>query len=98
MYSAVCGVGLDTIPLAGDVSAETLAAILLDTATLATRLDKPLTARLMPMPTKQAGDPVEFDFPYFANSRVMRSSGNLTNLLASPHSIKLNAIHAFSEK
>lgn len=71
LYSAVCGTGLDTIPLPGDTSAEALAAVLLDLAALALRLDKPLTARLMPIPGKQAGDPTQFDFPYFANSRVM---------------------------
>ena len=71
LYSAVCGTGLDTIPLPGDTSSEALAAILLDLAALAQRLDKPLTARLMPIPGKQAGDATDFDFAYFANSRVM---------------------------
>ena len=70
-YSAVCGVGLDTIPLAGSVSTPQLTAILLDVAALASRLRKPLTARLMPIPGLEAGDPVVFDFPYFANSCVM---------------------------
>jgi uncharacterized protein (UPF0210 family) len=45
--------------------------VLLDLASLAVRLDKPLTARLMPIPGKKAGDPTGFDFAYFANSRVM---------------------------
>jgi uncharacterized protein (UPF0210 family) len=71
MYSAVCGTGLDTIPLPGDVTAEQLQPLLLDLSALALRLDKPLTARLMPIPGKKAGDPTEFDFPFFANSRVM---------------------------
>jgi hypothetical protein len=71
LYSAVCGTGLDTIPLPGDAIAEQLAAVLLDIAALATRLDKPLTARLMPIPGKAAGDRTDFDFDYFANSRVM---------------------------
>lgn len=70
-YSAVCGTGLDTIPLSGDTQPEALAALLLDLAALALRLDKPLTARLMPIPGKQAGEKTDFDFPYFANSRVM---------------------------
>ena len=71
MYSAVCGTGLDTIPLPGDTTPEALAPLLLDLAALALRLDKPLTARLMPVPGKQAGEPTSFDFPFFANSRVM---------------------------
>jgi uncharacterized protein len=71
LFSAVCGAGLDTVPLPGDISVEALTAILLDLASLALRLDKPLTARLMPIPGKKAGDPTQFDFAYFANSRVM---------------------------
>jgi uncharacterized protein (UPF0210 family) len=71
MYSAVCGTGLDTIPLPGSTSPEELAPLLLDLAALALRLDKPLTARLMPIPGKQAGEPTSFDFPFFANSRVL---------------------------
>jgi uncharacterized protein (UPF0210 family) len=70
-YAAVCGVGLDTVPLPGETSREALTAILLDVAALACRLHKPLTARLMPLPGRAAGDPIHFDFPYFADSRVM---------------------------
>jgi uncharacterized protein (UPF0210 family) len=75
-YSAVCGVGLDTIPLPGDITQAELAGILLDVAALATRLNKPLTTRLMPMPGLAAGDPIHFDFPYFADSRIMAAPGS----------------------
>jgi uncharacterized protein len=71
LYSAVCGTGLDTIPLPGDTSAEQLSAVLLDLASLSLRLAKPLTARLMPIPGKKAGDPTGFDFAYFINSHIM---------------------------
>jgi uncharacterized protein (UPF0210 family) len=71
LYSAVCGTGLDTLPLPGDVTADQIAALLLDLSALALRLGKPLTARLMPIPGKQAGDSTGFDFEFFANSKVM---------------------------
>jgi len=71
LYSAVCGTGLDTIPLPGDTTAEQITPLLLDLCALALRLDKPLTARLMPIPGKQAGDETNFDFAFFAPSRVM---------------------------
>ena len=71
LYTAVCGTGLDTVPLAGNVTSGQIVALLLDISTMALRLDKPLTARLMPIPGKQAGDPTNFDFGFFANSRVM---------------------------
>jgi uncharacterized protein len=75
LYSAVCGTGLDTIPLPGDTSPAQLGAILLDVAALALRLNKPLTARLMPIPGKSVGDPTDFDFAYFANSRIIALPG-----------------------
>ncbi|MFN8412793.1 MAG: DUF711 family protein [Anaerolineales bacterium] len=71
LYSAVCGTGLDTVPLPGDTTAEEMTPILLDLCALAMRLDKPLTARLMPVPGKKAGDVTEFEFGFFANSKVM---------------------------
>lgn len=92
MYSAVCGTGLDTIPLPGDTSVEQLAAVLLDLAALAQRLEKPLTARLMPIPGKSAGDETSFDFPYFANSRVLAlDAASLEGFLAGEESFSLRA-------
>lgn len=72
LYSAVCGTGLDTIPLPGDTSAEQITPLLLDLCALALRLDKPLTARLMPIPGKKAGEDTNFDFDFFAPSKVMK--------------------------
>jgi len=63
------------VPLPGDVSEEELAGILLDVAALALRLDKPLTARLMPIPGARAGDRTGFDFEYFANGCVLDVKG-----------------------
>jgi hypothetical protein len=52
-----------------------LAGILLDVAALALRLDKPLTARLMPVPGARAGDLTTFDFAYFTNGQVLGIKG-----------------------
>ena len=83
LYSAVCGAGLDTVPLPGATSVDELTAIYLDMAALALRLNKPLTARLMPLPGKDAGDSTEFDFSYFANSKVMAAKeSGMAGLLA----------------
>jgi uncharacterized protein (UPF0210 family) len=67
----VCGTGLDTVPLPGDTSVDQIVPVLLDLCALALRLDKPLTARLMPVPGKRAGEPTQFDFGFFRNSKVM---------------------------
>ncbi|MBX6342790.1 MAG: DUF711 family protein, partial [Thermomicrobiaceae bacterium] len=68
LYSAVCGLGLDVVPLPGDVAVDELRGLLLDVAALATRLDKPLSARLMPIPGRGPGEPTGFDFAYFTRT------------------------------
>jgi uncharacterized protein (UPF0210 family) len=70
LYASVCGTGLDLVPLPGGITADALAAILVDVAALSLRLNKPLTARLMPIPGKRPGDEVKLDYPYFAPARV----------------------------
>lgn len=79
LLSTVCGTGLDTVPLAGDTSEEALAALLLDLAALAVRLDKPLTARLIPVPGRQAGEAVRFpsEFTTQARAFAVPSAGRL---------------------
>ena len=93
LYSAVCGTGLDCIPLPGDVTVEQLSAVLLDQAALAIRLGKPLTSRLMPIPGKRAGDPTAFDFSFFANSRIMPIHARpLSRLLAQEGYLSLSPL------
>jgi uncharacterized protein (UPF0210 family) len=70
LYSAVCGTGLDTIPLPGECQPEAIAHLLLDVATLALRLQKPLSARLFPVPGKSAGEHTAFTSPYLTNTLV----------------------------
>ncbi|MBM3127138.1 MAG: DUF711 family protein [Chloroflexi bacterium] len=88
LYSAVCGTGLDTIPLPGDTSVDALAAILLDLATLAVKLNKPLTARLMPIPGLRAGDETRFNFEYFANARVMNVNASAVKIFGTDKQVK----------
>ena len=91
LYSAVCGTGLDTVPLPGDASFEQISAVLLDLAALSLRLDKPLTARLMPIPGKKAGDKTGFNFEFFANSKVLPLPAEpLTGLLAGDETLMIS--------
>jgi len=69
-YSAVCGTGLDTIPLPGDVTQEQLTRIFGDVASLAWKWRKPLSARLQPVKGKKAGDQTEFKDPYLFNTTI----------------------------
>jgi hypothetical protein len=72
LYSSVCGTGLDVVPLAGDTSANELAALIRDVAALSTKLHKPLSARLFLIPGKKAGEQAEFDNPFLTGSVVMK--------------------------
>ena len=91
LYSTVCGTGLDTVPLPGDVTVEQLYALLLDLAALALRLGKPLTARLMPIPGKAAGDEIHFNWDYFADGRVMALPAQpLRGVFAGSENFQLN--------
>ncbi|HLZ96443.1 MAG TPA: DUF711 family protein [Steroidobacteraceae bacterium] len=69
-YSAVCGTGLDTIPLPGDISEDQLKRILGDVASLAWKWHKPLSARLLPVKGKKAGDSTEFQDQYLFNTTL----------------------------
>ncbi len=73
-YSAVCGTGLDTVPLAGDTSVDTLARMIGDVATLSVKWNKPLSARLLPVAGKHAGDRTEFTDPRLINGIIQPSS------------------------
>ncbi len=90
LYSTLCGTGLDTLPLPGDASLDSLTGLLIDLGALSLRHNKPLTARLMPIPGKVAGDEIHFDFAYFADSRVLDLPPvSLTGLLAGAGSLDI---------
>jgi uncharacterized protein (UPF0210 family) len=69
-YSSVCGTGLDTIPLPGDVTLDQLNRIFSDVASLAVKWNKPLSARLQPIPGKKPGDRTEYDDPFLFNTTI----------------------------
>jgi uncharacterized protein (UPF0210 family) len=71
LYSSVCGTGLDVVPIPGDTPEPSIARLLLDVAALSTRLDKPLSARLLLAPGAAPGELTTFDDPYLVNSRVL---------------------------
>lgn len=71
VFSTICGVGLDTVPIPGDTSVAELANIYSEVGTLAFRLNKPLSCRLFPMPGKKAGEMTTVENnPYLVNTTV----------------------------
>ena len=71
LYSSVCGTGLDVVPIPGDTPVEAIEGLLLDVAALASRLSKPLSARLLLAPGLAAGEVTSFASPYLTNSAVL---------------------------
>jgi len=80
--SAVCGVGLDTVPLPGDTSVAALTALVSDVAAMSAARPgwgggagggKQLSARLFPIPGKAAGERTSFTSPFLVDSVVMRA-------------------------
>lgn len=69
-FSAVCGTGLDCLPLPGNTPLKKINALLLDVAALAVRLNKPLSARLLLVPGKKAGDKTNFRSPFLIDTRI----------------------------
>lgn len=70
LYSSVCGTGLDVIPMPGDTSEAQIAAILGDVASLSYKWHKPLSARLLPVKGKNAGEQTEFQDPFLVNAKI----------------------------
>ena len=70
-YSSVCGIGLDTVPIAGSTPAEKVADIMCDTGTMAFRLNKLLTVRLFPVPGLEAGEITAFESDDLCNCAVL---------------------------
>jgi uncharacterized protein (UPF0210 family) len=69
-YSSVCGTGLDTIPLPGDITNDQMNLIFSDVASLAIKWNKPLSARLQPIYGKGPGDRTDFDDPFLFNTTI----------------------------
>jgi uncharacterized protein len=73
LYSSVCGTGLDVVPLPGDTGADQLAALIADVAALSTKLRKPLSARLFPVPGRKVGEVARFADPYLTDCVVLKA-------------------------
>jgi uncharacterized protein len=58
--TCVCSVGLDMIPLPGDTSAATIAAIIADEMAIGMVNNKTTAVRVIPVPGKKAGQWAEF--------------------------------------
>jgi uncharacterized protein len=72
LFSSVCATGLDTVPISGKTSVEDLADCYQDLATLAVKLEKPLSARLFIEPDKVAGETIKYDWEFACESPIFK--------------------------
>ena len=71
VFSTICGVGLDTVPISrSQVTAADIAQVYVEVGALSYRLNKPLSCRLLPMHGKLVGDLTDVDSPYLCNTKV----------------------------
>jgi uncharacterized protein len=70
--SQVCGVGVDTVPVPGNVSVATLQSLFLDVAAMAGKWNKPLSCRVFPVAGAVAGEMTTFESPYLVNAPIFR--------------------------
>lgn len=75
LYSTVCGTGLDVIPLPGDTSVDSIRRLITDVASLSNKYQKPLSARLFPVPGLKAGDHATFTNSFLTDSMIMKLDG-----------------------
>ncbi|GBG25409.1 Hypothetical Protein FCC1311_016272 [Hondaea fermentalgiana] len=71
LFSSVCGVGIDTVPIPGETSREKLALLFMDMWALSTKWSKPLSCRVLPVAGKKAGEETNTSNPFLCNSVVL---------------------------
>jgi len=72
LNSSVCGTGIDTVVVPASTTAEQLAALYCDVASMSARLKKPLSARVWPAAAApNPFDPVQFRCPFFVDSAAL---------------------------
>ena len=74
--STVCACGLDMVPVPGISFPEEIAAVMLDVAALSCALDKPLGARLLPIPNGRVNEFTKLNLDYLCDSRILGLTSN----------------------
>tara|TARA_Y100000766_G_scaffold99512_1_gene84919 strand:+ start:108 stop:1346 length:1239 start_codon:yes stop_codon:yes gene_type:complete len=71
LYSTLCACGLDMLPIPGNTLPEEIESIILDIASISSRLNKQLGIRLLPIPNKVENEFTEFDMDFISNTRIL---------------------------
>lgn len=75
--STMCGCGVDMVPVDKDTAYDTLRTILLETACVSSRLNKPLGVRILPVrPNAEGMTEIGSDDDFIVNTRIVNSHIN----------------------
>ncbi len=89
--SAVCGVGIDMVPISGLSFPEDVGGVILDAAGISATLSKPLSVRVLPIPHKLENEMTSFNMDFLCDSRILGLSSAGGGLLSSEVPIVLKA-------
>jgi uncharacterized protein (UPF0210 family) len=87
VLSTVCACGLDMVPVPGLSFPEEISAVMLDVASLSCSLDKPLGARLLPIPNGQVNEFTKLNLDFLCDSRVIGLGANDRKIQTRDHLI-----------
>lgn len=87
--SAVCGVGVDMVPISGLSLPDDVGGVILDVAGISATLNKPLTVRVLPIPHKLENEMTSFNMDFLCDSRILALSSAGGGLLNSGEPIVL---------
>ncbi len=87
--ATVCACGLDMVPVPGLSFPEEISAVMLDVAALSCALDKPLGARMLPIPGAHVNELTKLNLDFLCDSRVLGLTANDCRLESSQHLLGL---------
>jgi uncharacterized protein (UPF0210 family) len=87
--ATVCACGLDMVPVPGLSFPEEMSAVMLDVAAISCALDKPLGARLLPIPGARVNEVTNLNLDFLCDSRVLGLTANEHRLESSQHLLGL---------
>lgn len=89
--AAVCGCGIDMVPLAGLVFQEEVTALMLDIAAMSCTLKKPLGVRVLPIPGRAVNEFTQFNLDFLCDSRIMGVGSAERTLTTAQHLLNFYA-------
>lgn len=89
--AAVCGCGIDMVPVSGVSFQEEIAAVILDIAAISSTLKKPLGVRILPIPNRRVNEFTQFNLDFLCDSRVMALAANDRRIALSEHLFEMHS-------